>query len=403
MWRRALAWLVVVIVALAIGLWSFAVCNELRAPNKSLAVPLPYYTSAGGNLALLSYGARLAKDPRTKVTAVERSLASQAYRNEPLSVTALGLLAVSMTDSNEQSTRRYLLEQAGKLSRRSTMVSYELIKDAAVRKDDQTLFSWLSRSSLTNPAARRAYLSAMADLTSRDGAVTKLVPVIGPAPSWSDTYWRAVIARKSSLANGARLRMEVAKLPWKQTEITDVDRLLVQQLVKVREFDLAQQLSGVLLRRPSVGDAILLDKGSFMHQPELPPFDWQLTSLGNLGASIEADNGSLVISAIAGAQGVAARRLLYIAPGDYSLSWTISGEEAMPTAAVSIAIVCAEAGGQDFNPKPIDLLDGVRKIRISTSRNTCRWAWLNIEVNIPDDSPGIDFRLRDLSFVRADA
>lgn len=408
-WLRGLGWLVALAVALLVGLWSFAIGNEFRSPARSwAAIPWSPHSAAGGNLAYLLYSARLAENPAAQVSPAEKRMSANAYGADPLAVPALGLLALSMTDEAQQARRRSLLERTGELSRRSSLVNYELVKEAGLRNDDRAFFTWLSRSVLTNNQARTTYLAVMAEATARDGAVAALTPVIGPQPSWAETYWRSLLGKSASLANGARLRIAVAGRPWGQTSISVTDRSLVQRLVGVQEFELARQLAGAL-GRPGAAradGANLLGKANLARQPELPPFDWQLTALGNLGSSIDSDSRTLTISAIAGARGAAVRRLLHLTPGHYRLGWTLSesgfdsGE--MASNMLSADVRCAEQNVQTENPAPVTLLQGKREAALSISDSACRWYWLSILVDIPDDAAGVDAQLRDISLAKSD-
>lgn len=405
-WGLGLGWLAALAAAIAVGLWSFAVGNEVRSPAISMAVPLHSYSTgtAGGGVALSLYSARLVQDPAAKVGSAERKLSWQAYRADPLAVSSLAIMALSMGDQAEQARRRSLLELTGKLSRRSNLINYELIKDAGLRNDDRAFFAWLSRSVLTNNEARTGYLTIMAEATARDGAVAALAPVIGPQPSWAETYWRAVLGKPASLANAARLRIAVARPPWKQTDITEADKQLVQQLVRGREFELAQQLAAALPRSGAsrAGAANLLGTENLARQPELPPFDWQLAVQGNLGASIDDAGQSLAISAIAGARGAAARRLLPLMPGDYVLGWTLSSNGEIAPNALTAWIECGERN-DDANPPPVALTVGSGKAGFAIADNACRWHWLSVQVDMPDDAAGIDARLSDISLVRTGA
>ena len=400
-WWLGLGWVLAISAALVVALLSFAIVYETNSPARSVSVPMPSYAAAEGNLAFQTYSARLASDAGTRVSPLEISLARQAYRKDPLAVPALGIVALSMTDEAETDRRRLLLQKAGELSRRSALVGYELIKDAALRRDDVAFFQWLSRSIKTNSKARATYLATLAEATSRDGAVAALVPIVGPAPSWSEAYWRAIVNRPSSLANGARLRIAVTKRPWNLDRVMVTDQQLIQQLVSAGEFDLAQQLVGALRPVPSKSEtANLLGEASLARQPDLPPFDWDLTSLGYMGAVVEPETESLAISAIGGARGVAAKRLIYVEPGDYTFGWTLSRTGEALANALSVEVECAESEARAAKPYTVRLIDGTQSVQLMVASGSCRWYWFSIRADISDGSAGFDARLRGLSLAR---
>src|SRR5690606_39015716 len=150
----------------------------------------------------------------------------------------------------------------------------------------------------------------MAEATAKDGAVDALTPIIGPVPRWSDSYWQQVIQRPASLLNAAKLRTAVAQAPWRQTTVSRWDRDLETGLTNRGHFDAAEALYKGLGLAGDGRSINLVSDGGFARQPQLPPFDWQLAVSGTLGASIDDKDKSLLVSAIGGARGFAARQLL---------------------------------------------------------------------------------------------
>lgn len=398
---RISSWLAALALAVAVGMSSYVIVYQMRAPAKSLAAGFPPSAIASVDVAVGVYVARETEDPQTRVSDVERQLARQAYRDEPLSSQAVGMLALAMTQSSEAETRQMLLENAGKLSRRNALVGRELIKSAALRGDDRNFFAWLSRAMLANDQLRQAYVAAMADATARQGAVAALTPVIGSSPRWTQTYWYQVTRRPNSLVNAAKLRMAVAAAPWDQTSITPTDRELALGLVGIGQFDLAQRLAQKLEPRAAAnGLANLLVNADFARQPSVPPFDWELTTLGNLGSSINVGNRELLVSAIGGARGIAARQLLHLPAGRYVLGWSLVSGDPLDVSPLAVRIQCAERGVEAINPPPVPLLRGKRQANVSIGYGACRWYWFSVTVAMSDDSGGIDARLQDISLTR---
>ena len=396
--RHIIGWLSAVVLAALVGSWSYAVANEKLVPAKALAAGSLFAGTAKASLAFRSFVTRQGG----RVNGAERKLVEDAYKAEPLSISALGILALSMTGEADARRRQSLLELTGKLSRRSALVSNELIKSAAVRNDDLTFFTWLSRLMLTGDEAKQAYGSAMADATAKDGAVEALTPIIGPGPRWSDFYWGMVVRRPNSLVNAARLRIAVAGQPWRQTEVKPADEALLSGLVRKGEFDVARELADSLsplsakARRKS---ANLLNDGDFTTVPILAPFDWQLSTSGNLGASIDG-RGGLLISAIGGARGAAARQLLRLVPGEYSAAWKISASGEIGSQVLSARLECAEQGVGNAAPARIPLSQTVSEARIHVPDGVCHWYWFSIAVEIPDNNPGVDLNLQRLALTK---
>jgi len=402
--RHIAGWLIALVLAVFVGLWSFAIANERRAPAIALATGAPAAGIAKAGVAFASFAARQAQREGETVSAMERELAAEAYRSEPLSTSALGLLALSMRTDAEAQRRQSLLELAGKLSRRNTLVNNELIQSAAKRNDDRGFFTWLSRLMSTGEGAKKAYGAALADATAKEGAVEALTPILGGGVNWADYYWALVARYPNSLVNAAKLRLAVAGRPWRQTEVKPTDQQILSGLVRIGEFDAARALANGLDSTRSLSrrnSSNLLRNADFSTVPVLAPFDWQLSTSGNLGASIDGTRKEMLISAIGGARGMAAQQLLSLPPGEYSLAWKLATSGPADSDALSAQLECAERGGNSKTFSRILLKSRETQARMIVQNDTCRWYWFSIMVEIPDADPGIDLSLRNLSLAKS--
>lgn len=400
---HAAGWLIAAGVATCVGLSSYVVANEVKAPAFAYAAGFPPTGTSRGNVAGLSYSVRLLKDSKATVTPRETRLALQSYRAEPLSSTALAIVILSLEGKPRAQTRGSLLQLAGKLTRRNGLLNSEQIKAAAKRGDNKAFFRWLSRSVLTDNELRTAYIGAMAAATAKDGAVEALAPVIGPSPVWADYYWQQVTQVRPSLANAAKLRVAVVRAPWRQTEITETDQRLSLGLVNSGQFDAAYQLARGLGQRsaPTGRAANLLVNADFSRQPQLPPFDWRLAVSGALGSSIDTKDKSLLVSAIAGARGVAASQLVRLSPGNYTFGWSLTASAPIDPDILSARIYCAEPGIKTVRPLPVPLVAGKKNAPVAIADSMCRWYWVSLYVALPDDSAGVDAYFRNITLAPA--
>ncbi len=386
-----------------VGLSSYAVAGYARSPMRACALPVPAAHGACANLAAGTFAARRAKQPQATPLSVERKQARDGYRVEPLSASALSVLIVSASDKSADGIRPALLQLAGKITRRSSLINAEQIRSAGLRDDKKAFFQWMSRSISTSNEARKSYVGVMADATGMDGAIEALTPAIGANPEWADDYWSAVVSRPKSLANAARLRMAVTGAPWSQKTISVADKRLVQELVNNYQFDEARTLATKLSAppEPAAGRSNRLVNGRYSRQPVFVPFDWELATSGNLGASIEDKKQRLLISAIGGAQGLAARQLVGLLPGNYDLRWTLSESGEGGALPLRIRLFCAERDAEGASSSVIPLTVGKRQVPVKIADSGCRWYWLTVDVSLPDDSAGIDLYLQNVSLVPA--
>jgi len=372
---------------------------EVRDPARTVFLEVPPQATAKGNLALASYAVRLAQDREADVSPSEAQLAWSAYKSEPLSISALGVLALSARAKGDEERAYQLLNYAGKLSRRSRLVTSQMIEATGLRNEPRAFFAWLSRAVLTDQSMRATYIRAMAEATARSDAVETLAPVIGPNPSWAEFYWRTVATRPNSLSNAAKLRLEIFKAPWNQRNIQAGDAEILAGLIKREEFkaavEFAEGLGQVPPRAVGVGNQVV--NGDFSRAPTLPGVDWQLAATGVLGASISDGKKGLLISAVPGAHGAAARQLVSLPGGNYKLVWKATGAVAGSPTPLSVNLTCAAKGQSSVAIASVKLLMGAHEQNIDLPPSACGWFWLSIEANLPDDTSGIDVTLNQIS------
>lgn len=392
---RIILWSASAVIAGGTAASSLVISNQLRSPATACSMGVPPSRAACANLAAGRYAARKAKNPRAEVQPIERQLARDGYRAEPLSAAALSVL-ISLTPSNNG--RQLLLDLSGKITRRNSLIASEAINAAATRGDQVAFFRWVSRLILTNNEARKTYIDVMAQATAANGSVEALTPVIGDGPAWEKDYWLAVAGMPKSLPNAAKLRIAVARKPWSRTSIEPMDERFVFELANANLFDEALQVANVLapVKRKDSQTRSMISNGNFRRQPLFAPLDWQLTAQGTLGSSIDDKKHNMLISAIGGAQGTAARQLVRLQPGAYRFAWSLSNSGSEMAKPAVARIACAEpdfAGGDAEVP----LVSGKRQAPIYIASSPCRWYWLAIDISLPDDAAGMDLYLSDVS------
>lgn len=401
---RMSVWSVGAVLAAFVTYASVIIASQVRAPSPPIAPYLWHTATSEANFAYAAFALRKSKDPEASVRPAELQLARHAYQIEPLSTAALGLTIASLTDAKVAATRGKLVDLAGKLSRRSPVITAFSIEEAARANDQKRFFAWMSRAILTDSTLRTSYIGAMSLATASDGAVEALLPVLGPNPPWAKYYWAAVASKPASLANATTLRIAVARPPWRQSKITETDYSLARSLVKAGQFDDARRLAREFEKAASENALTnnLLANGNFAREPQLPPMDWTLATSGHLGASVDARSKRLAISAIAGAFGRAAWQLVELAPGEYRVAWTLEADKIVGDRALSVNLTCAEKRVQAATIQPIVLAVGTHVQNLVVPGETCRWYWFSINTRVPDDSTGLDAFLRQISLTRVD-
>lgn len=380
---------------------SFVIANQTRAPHRSLAAGVAPQHYAEASMARALYKSRLVRNAKAMPARAELRLAERAFAGEPLAAAAFPILVQSLAAEGKIQQSEKLLTLTGELTRRDSLLNAFQIDAEVKRNRPEHLVKLFGRAMAVNYEVRSFYMDRMAGATANPAAIDGLVPMLGGRPRWERAYWDAVLNRPEILPQAAGLRRRLAGPPWNRRTPNDVDVDIVARLTSARNPQIAYDLARALgLRKPAGGNMLL--NGGFNEKKQFVPFDWEVIQSGEVGASIDAKAGTMLVSGLASTDGVLFRQLVDVgSAGRYRLSWDMTGLLQSPGALMKFRLACAEAKGFGHSAAAIGLTDGKAWSNIDVDPSGCRWHWAQVELDTTQSDSGLDALIEQLDLRRA--
>ena len=380
-------------IAVVVGLMSFGIANQTRAPSRTLALGLYPQGWAKAAFAQDRYSSLQARDPAALPGRALSDLARDALAQEPLAVAAIPVVSAELGLGNQRAASAAILQLGARISRRNTALNNRLIALYLSRGDEAAAILALGRAVAISNDARSSYMRQLAAATTRPGAGEALAPLLGRKPQWASNYWNEVLQLGPAIEEGGKLRLALTEQPWNDRTATPTDLQLVEKLASFDKFDLGSALADRLgLNEPS-GSEVLVN-GTFNRQPRLAPFDWQLITTGEFGAVINPRDRTMLISSLPQAAGVAARQLVQAPDGSYRFSWTLRGNVTAESTPLRFRLRCAQ--GSSASAAPVAMRTGSGSALVTLPKPACRWYWAQLEIDTQQSSSGVDLILKSL-------
>lgn len=400
--RSAAFGLLAITSAVFVGMITAVTVNETRNPAVAVAIGVGPQGQALSRLAFGQVERAGAKRPNAPVEQVvsrrDVAMARAAYSDEPLAVGALAMIAMGAENAGQEEKARQIYRASTRLSRRSPLIMAWLVRDYAQRNEENNVFQSLSRLIRTAPETQAIYIPMLAQGLERKSSVEAMAPLLGTGPAWKVGFWREVAGRPNSLRYGALLRARITEDPWRQRQISETDRELLAAMVVSGYFEDAASLARRLRGRAAASKSLIVNGDFSGNRVVLTPFDWQFFSGGDFGADLDEKASALDVSALPEVDGLIARQLIDAAPGRYRLSWRAVDGVAPTSGGLRASLQCAEPGKQIVLP-PVSLAKsrGAQDLSVPDS---CRWYWLNLEIEPSDPGEGLDLALDTISLQR---
>ena len=389
MLKITLSWIAAILIAVLSGSAALSSIAKIKSPTFALSL-IPQNGFAAQEIAAGLTTASFSENKGSFPELVNSSwseMAFRAFRLEPVTPDALAVIALSNTGD----TRRELMQKAFMLSRRQNFATGWLIADSGKRSKIVELLDYydilLRTSSSASNVVMPVFLTALAD----DQSISAFYRLLSRNPPWAGRFWQQVVQSPNALRNATEIRNLLG---------TDQDRggvyqdtALIYALIKENQFQVAEKLF-VSLTSSGQSRASLVRNSSFQSASKYPPFDWQLFSSGDYGASI--DRGSMNLSVIANSGGLLARQLVSLPNEVLTLSVEASTE--IPTESnVFIELLCASNSRANTISAKIKLSEKFIKRNIDNRQGSCTYYWINVYVRSLHETEGFDLAVASLN------
>lgn len=385
---RTAALIIGAALALMAGAAAFSAAGQ-RADPALAARAFPLAGDARAEWAMSRYEAQMrkAEDPVAAPDPAIRALAGEAYRREPLNLDAAFIL---QRGGPQLTARQRLaaLDAAHRLSRRSTPISFDLLTEHSRAGNTAEAIMVLDNMLRRQTGVHGQLLEFLSRLAADRSTHGDFVTLLSREPNWAGQFWRQLAQNPQGLTGAWPLwqRIHSAGIATEP----ELDALLVSGLADQGLYSDGEALA----RRLSALDwGAGLRNGEFGRLPDVVPFDWQVYATGEYGADIAADREALIVSAVSGSRGMAARQVVglgqarYRVNADFEAAGETPGEDML-----RLQVECLAPAGQGM------LLDvALARLPASFTGAGCRWAQVALMVAVPEAADGQEWMIERVS------
>jgi hypothetical protein len=319
-WVRTLA---IMLAALATAAVSFAVSYAAVMQRRAPAQALRLWPSSEAKAAVAT---RLLTQPdRSGSYARARRLAAEALQAQPMSVRAASTLAFLAANTGNVRQAKRLLAYSERLSRRDLPTQIALIEAQVQANDVPGALVHYDRALRTSKASEAILVPVLVGAVASLDVARPLAPLLAPRADWWKPFTLQMIQQGTPAPSSYTL-LHALRLDMRRPDEHAMAQDAITRMAGQGRVDLAARLYTELQPRRPAPSANVHD-GLFRSTGGLAPFDWDLTSTGDLSASVEArpdgKGNGLFLIATNGASGTAARQLLVPSPGHYALRFDI--------------------------------------------------------------------------------
>ena len=282
--------------------------------------------------------------------ALARGTSAASLTRTPLTATGARTLAMSF-------------EKLGKIP--ESEASWQIASQLGWRDSQTQLWAMLRALANRQPDIFAMRADALLRTNNSNEAVAIVRRLLGPAPIRNafverikiNPPWRAAFFRWEGVLPPAELNVMIETLRELGREGATPSRRdlrkTIENLIAARRFSEAIQLDRAFVRRTADAGSVIDDGGlNFAtedYRRSLTPFDWMLPTDQ---ATMDESGGERSILAMANG-GIAAHRYVALAPGNYEVSYEMSGDRQAP-ASLGMTVRCnnddRELGSSDHQP-----------------------------------------------------
>jgi hypothetical protein len=372
--RRAAILVPAMLLASAVSFIAWAGVYRLYLPERALAAA-PWDARSKSVM-----GAQMViRDPSPATVLRAGAHAAAALRRQPVDPVAIRLLGASRDVEGRGADALRLMLGAQSLSRRDLLTQLWLIQHFS-QTDDVARVLRHYEIALTGSKDSLPILFPVLVAAANDRELVRPMSELlqrSRVRSWRGPLLNELIAKGSVAPNVAALSFAVLDPSWAEDQ--PLYRALVTRMIEFEAFDLAFEAYRRATRDGGAPVATLRDP-RFRVANRMPPFDWELVQDVDRSASPIANrSGGLQISASGSANGVLARQLVRLSPGNYRLSFDLA-LDGPPIPGLMIIIRCASKPGQGgviAQRAPIPPRPGNHSVTV-TAMSRCTWHAIEI-------------------------
>lgn len=384
-------------IAIAYSAWA----NSATALYGKFAPEKALQRAPHSAIALINVTERAsAQKDGKKFLRVARVNTIQALRSEPLAEEALRLLGLYYGRTGNDAKARQLVAMSSILSRRDSTTQLWLAADGLKNKKPVTTLTALDIVLRTQPDTREPIFQSLGTLLSNPQFRQIFVQYTRKQPPWLKQFVEYNISTQQQPEALSLALLEMKPFP---TNILDDQAagsflsVLVNQAPIERARDLYEKMPGAD-RKALTSLSFSTPEGAF----SFPPFGWELLSDSNVQGFGEIKGDSVTIEALAmpGRRGVAARKLLFLTPGNYRWTGVANLSEMRDRATASINLLCNEGPRKWARSSSKNLAAGTNNMDFSVGTG-CAAQLLTIETVGSESQSDASLAVSEMRLVRS--
>ncbi|MGX7951266.1 tetratricopeptide repeat protein [Tsuneonella sp. HG249] len=315
----------------------------------------------------------------TNLPARVRDLSLKGMKLEPASGAAIRNLGFYYSSHGNSKRAKALMDAAYRTSRRDPGVNLWQTEYYSRRGNTDAALRFYDMTIRTNSAASAQLMTMMARVLDQPQAPRAFVALLSKSPPWLDDFWTEILSGEGDLENAFFLRRELHERGIEMEPSHDA--LLIEKLANTGRLAEAFDLYAYL-GKPTATE--LVADSDFDQKVTYPPIGWKVVAESNFGSSIDTKNGTLNITAIPGAEGVAAQQLIAVrGRRSLVLSMRYEGAGKMP---LTLDVTCADSGSSGAAAGAVPVTSG-SKVPVQLGQD-CQFAWLSIVLPKDNDQAG---------------
>ena len=397
--RTLRIWAGAVVAALWLAVTAAGAVTQENAPGVALALyPANGFAYQQRARATAADGKAAMRDIR--ITPAALADARAALRREPLASTALALIGLDREAHGPKPEATKIMLAVRALDKRQLLANAWLIAHYGATGDNSDeVMGLLDEALKIRPQLTQQYMPALAQGLTNPDTIPVFQRMLRAKPAWEKDFWHAVASNNVALPNAEVLR---GRILAGTTDPGPIDTLLMNAFIAANRMDLALSYAKHLRGLPGDRDN-LLRNSSFDAMPLMPPLDWELAGDGRMTAAIDEGRGTLIINAIAGSSGTAARQLFALPPGQYSLLVKLGRADFTRGSDLNVRIHCAESNDETIPAYTERATGDVERLFSVADDSRCRFYWIDLIFSALDSTAPASMSVAEVRIVRARA
>lgn len=277
-----------------------------------------------------------------------RDLPGESLKWDPISAKAVRQLGILAETDGNKAQAASLMALSNKLSRRDFLTRLWLIEYEVNRDNVEGILRHYDIALRTNVDNRPLLFSQLVSALEDPVLRTSVGRMVAQRPPWTEQFVYYAVTNSPQTRYVSDMLIASGNLAAEGSG-GETKRQMLVRLLEQSEFDAIRRFYLVLpgARQEQMVSLSFREDGS---EPKAPPVTWEALQTGRVEGAISSDPGgvaaSLRVYAGPSERGLAARKILYLAPGRYGAKARAAFESMPADGGGWLVVTCVEGGNR---------------------------------------------------------